>query len=135
MSAWRYTGIEGINTQDRAVQESMGYIADRPLERLGTTDRAIIAARRLLLQALEAVERGEEPPSVAPTYYRRRAIERVLPAAAYWYEEMKAVLYQLPPTTDAVDAVPLDEKNVSPAGVRMTGGLNWPWKPEWRLSW
>jgi phenylpropionate dioxygenase-like ring-hydroxylating dioxygenase large terminal subunit len=102
-----YTGIQGINTQDRAVQESMGYIADRSLERLGTTDRAIITARRLLLQAVEKVERGENPPGVAPTYYKLRAIERVLPASAHWFGEMKSDLYQLPPSTDAIDALPV----------------------------
>ena len=102
-----YTGIEGINTQDRAVQESMGYIADRSLERLGTTDRAIITARRLLLQAVEAVEQGVEPPGVAPTYYKLRAIERVLPSNAHWLAEMKSDMYQLPPSTDAINAVPV----------------------------
>ena len=91
-----YTGITGINTQDRAVQESMGRIADRSLERLGTTDRAIIAARRFLLQALDAVEQGDDPPGVAPTYYKLRAIEKVLPKEAHWFEAMKAELYQLP---------------------------------------
>src|SRR6185295_12561794 len=91
-----YTGITGINTQDRAVQESMGRIADRSLERLGTTDRAIIAARRFLMQAVDAVARGDDPPGVAPTYYKLRAIEKVLPKDVNWYEAMKSELYQLP---------------------------------------
>src|SRR5690606_15009037 len=47
-----FTGIVGVNTQDRALQETMGVIADRSLERLGTSDRAIIAARKLLLEAV-----------------------------------------------------------------------------------
>jgi hypothetical protein len=91
-----YTGITGINTQDRAVQESMGAIADRSLERLGTTDRAIIAARRFLLQAIENLETGVEPPGVAPTYYKLRAIEKVLPKDVHWFEAMKPELFQLP---------------------------------------
>jgi hypothetical protein len=90
-----YTGITGINTQDRAVQESMGRIADRSLERLGTTDRAIIAARRFLLQAVDDVEEGGDPPGVAPTYYKLRAIEKVLPKDTHWFEAMKGELYQI----------------------------------------
>jgi hypothetical protein len=91
-----YTGITGINTQDRAVQESMGVIADRSLERLGTTDRAIIAARRFLMQAVDAVARGEDPPGVAPSYYKLRAIEKVLPKDVNWFEAMKGELFQAP---------------------------------------
>ena len=85
-----YTGIAGTNVQDRAVQESMGAIADRTLERLGTTDRAIINARRMLLKAVETVQDGGDPPGVAPTYYSLRAhVERVLPKDVYWYDAMK----------------------------------------------
>jgi phenylpropionate dioxygenase-like ring-hydroxylating dioxygenase large terminal subunit len=91
-----YTGITGINTQDRAVQESMGAIADRSLERLGTTDRAIIAARRFLLQAIEDVARGKDPPGVAPSYYKLRAIEKVLPKDVNWFEAMKGELFNAP---------------------------------------
>jgi hypothetical protein len=58
------------------------------------------------LEAIEAVERGEEPPGVAPTYYKLRAVERVLPAAAHWFGEMKADLYQLSPSTGAIDVAP-----------------------------
>jgi hypothetical protein len=85
--AQTYTGIPGINVQDRAVQESMGAIADRSLERLGTTDRAIITTRRLLLSAIEAMERGEEPPGVKNSYYGLRPGEKVLPKDASWIEE------------------------------------------------
>jgi phenylpropionate dioxygenase-like ring-hydroxylating dioxygenase large terminal subunit len=93
-----YTGITGTNTQDRAVQESMGPIADRTLERLGTTDRAIINARRTLLKAVQTVEDGGDPPGVAPTYYKLRAIERVLPQGVHWFEALKSDMYQLPET-------------------------------------
>ncbi len=43
------TGIHGFAAQDQAIQESMGPLADRTRERLGTSDTAIIATRRLLL--------------------------------------------------------------------------------------
>jgi phthalate 4,5-dioxygenase len=90
-----YSGISGTNTQDRAIQESMGAIADRTLERLGTTDRAIITARRLLLKAVKTVEDGGDPPGVAPSYYRLRAGERIVPKGANWFEEMKGWLFSL----------------------------------------
>jgi phenylpropionate dioxygenase-like ring-hydroxylating dioxygenase large terminal subunit len=79
-----FTGIEGINTQDRAVQESMGRIVDRRAEHLGPADKAIIQARRLLLQAMRTVQAGATPPGVLPTYYTLQAVERVLPRAAAW---------------------------------------------------
>lgn len=90
-----YTGIVGVNTQDRAVQESMGPIADRTTERLGTTDRAIISARQQLLAALKQLEAGEDPPGVAPTYYRLRALEKVVPQDVSWFAAMRAELFQL----------------------------------------
>jgi hypothetical protein len=67
----------------------MGSIADRTLERLGTTDRAIIHARRTLLKAIRTVQDGGDPPGVAPTYYGLRAYESVLPKGVYWYEAIK----------------------------------------------
>src|SRR5260370_37490881 len=50
-----FTGIDGINTQDRAVQEGMGPVVDRSQEHLGPADRAIIATRRMLLDAVNEV--------------------------------------------------------------------------------
>jgi hypothetical protein len=92
-----YTGIEGVNVQDRAVQESMGEIADRSLERLGTTDRAIITARRLLLQAIEGVEAGREAPGVSSSYYGLRPGELILPKGANWYEAAQEIIYEPAP--------------------------------------
>ena len=46
-----FTGIVGINNQDLAVQESMGPIVDRSREHLGTTDKAIVAARIIMAKA------------------------------------------------------------------------------------
>jgi hypothetical protein len=90
-----YTGIEGVNTQDRAVQESMGAIADRTLERLGTTDRAIINARRTLLKAAKIVQDGGEPPGLSPSYYKIRSIQKALSKDVQWFEALKSELFQL----------------------------------------
>jgi nitrite reductase/ring-hydroxylating ferredoxin subunit len=79
-----FTGIDGINVQDRAVQESMGSIVDRSKEHLGPADRAVIQARRLLLDAVRAVQTGEAPRGVAPSYYTLRAAEGVLPRDTNW---------------------------------------------------
>ena len=81
-----FTGIDGVNVQDRAVQESMGRVVDRSREHLGPADRAVIQARRLLLQAIKTVEAGGTPPGVAPTYYTLRPAEAVVPRGTDWRE-------------------------------------------------
>ena len=58
-------GEEDINVHDQWAVESMGPIQDRTREHLGTTDKVIMAHRRLLLQAVDAVQRGETAPGVA----------------------------------------------------------------------
>ncbi|MBT5073853.1 MAG: aromatic ring-hydroxylating dioxygenase subunit alpha [Kordiimonadaceae bacterium] len=60
-----YTGILGIPNQDAAVQESMGLICDRTSERLGTSDKAIIAFRKRLLKMAKDLEAGIEPPEAS----------------------------------------------------------------------
>jgi hypothetical protein len=79
-----FSGIPGINQQDRAVQESMGPIVDRSRENLGPADKAVVATRKLLLEAMETVERGGDPPGVGTSYYGARAAELVVPKAANW---------------------------------------------------
>src|SRR6202046_1324858 len=56
-----YSGIDGINQQDRALQESMGPIVDRSKEHLGPGDKAIGQMRRMLGQAVRTVQAGGDP--------------------------------------------------------------------------
>jgi hypothetical protein len=74
-----FTGIQGVNAQDRAVQEAMGPIVNRSKEHLGQTDRAVIMTRRMLLKAIDTVADGGTPPGLGESYYSARAIEDVIP--------------------------------------------------------
>jgi phthalate 4,5-dioxygenase len=88
-----FTGIAGVNTQDFALQEAMGAIPDRSKEHLGTTDRAIIVARQLLLQATRDVERGAMPLGSDPAASRSvRPADHRIPLEADWHESLKGEL-------------------------------------------
>ena len=84
-----FTGIVGVNTQDMALQEGMGAICDRSKENLGSSDKAIIAMRNLLLEATHAVEKGERPRGSDPRTYRTvRPFDELVPPGKDWREEM-----------------------------------------------
>jgi phenylpropionate dioxygenase-like ring-hydroxylating dioxygenase large terminal subunit len=87
-----FSGIDGINNQDHAIQESMGPIVDRTREHLGTTDAAIMATRRLLLKVIKRSEQGDVPPGTLPTYYRVRAKEEMLKQGSDWKGMLREVL-------------------------------------------
>ena len=57
-------GEDDINVHDQWACESMGAIQDRTREHLGTTDKVIMAHRRLLLQAMDTVAQGGPPPGI-----------------------------------------------------------------------
>ena len=80
-----YSGIDGINQQDRALQESMGRIVDRSREHLGPADKAIIQARKLLREAVKAVEAGQSPAGTGTSYYTVKAGENVFARDADWH--------------------------------------------------
>jgi phenylpropionate dioxygenase-like ring-hydroxylating dioxygenase large terminal subunit len=88
-----FSGIEGINNQDIAVQESMGPVVDRTREHLTLSDRAVVAARRLLLQATRTVADGGDPPGTGAGYYRARAIEGVIPDGVKWQDALLPKMY------------------------------------------
>jgi phenylpropionate dioxygenase-like ring-hydroxylating dioxygenase large terminal subunit len=91
-----YSGIEGINTQDHAVQESMGPIVDRTRENLGTTDKAVIMTRRILLRVLKELDRGGDPPGADTSYYNVRAIEKIVDGDTTWRDMWKEFRDSLP---------------------------------------
>jgi hypothetical protein len=84
-----FTGITGIATQDIALQEGMGPIVDRSKELLVGSDAAIVAMRRMLLEATRAVERGEDPPGVNPQSTRHiRGHDSVIPLGVDWRQAL-----------------------------------------------
>jgi 5,5'-dehydrodivanillate O-demethylase len=53
--------LQTFPSQDQMAQETQGTIYDRTTENLGTSDRGIVMFRRMLLEQLERVEKGQEP--------------------------------------------------------------------------
>ena len=57
----KFTALQSVTGQDVMVWVSQGAIMDRTTERLGDTDRGIIAYRKMLFEQLELVEAGKDP--------------------------------------------------------------------------
>ena len=90
MAEGHWSGITGRGNayEDFAVQESMGPIVDRSKEYLGTCDRVIYRARRLLL---DAVKRHSETGELSFTgedvdFHSIRAVSFAFPEEADWRE-------------------------------------------------
>ncbi len=86
-----FSGITAVipAEQDGCATETMGAIYDRTKEHLGYSDKTIIALRRMLLDALRAVKRGEDPPHIVKDpaqndFTRLRSLKGVLSAGTPW---------------------------------------------------
>ena len=81
-----FSGITNFGAQDLAMVESAGPIWDRSKEHLGTTDRAIIRMRQILLNAAKELASGIEPPCVDPSlpYTSIRSGEKILLPGEDW---------------------------------------------------
>ena len=88
MRAGHFTGFgRNLLEEDAAVQTSMEPILDRTKEHLSTGDAAVAHARRMLLEALQAVETGEHPPGSARSREAVRlpnALEALLDDEQQW---------------------------------------------------
>ena len=62
----------------------MGPIVDRMIEHLGQSDRAVIAARKVLQEALNVAADGGDPAGAADSYYAIRAADGLVPSNEDW---------------------------------------------------
>ena len=96
--ATAYSGIDGgVQSQDLAMIETMGRIADRTREHLGASDLGIIHFRERLIEAVASFLAGNEPPALDPpvTYEHVRAVGALIPKGGDW----KAVAWTARHTT------------------------------------
>jgi phthalate 4,5-dioxygenase len=80
MATESYTGIVGFGAQDTCVVEGEGPIQDRTREHLISSDKVIIAARKLLLKTINDVQQGRDPQHVIRKNERNR-----FPNMIVWY--------------------------------------------------
>jgi phthalate 4,5-dioxygenase len=80
MATESYTGIAGFAAQDTCVVEGEGPIQDRTEEHLVSSDKVIVAARKLLLKAINDVRVGRDPQHVI-----RDATQNRFPGMIVWY--------------------------------------------------
>ena len=65
MKQGNFTGVSGIPNQDIVMWESMGPISDRSKERIGASDVAVVAFRRLMVEAARAAQ--NRAPAIGTT--------------------------------------------------------------------
>ena len=107
-------GEDDINVHDQWAVESMGAIQDRTREHLGTSDKVIMANRRMLLKAIEAVQAGGAAPGAAdPAQAAAMAgpdtVDGIAPAGTWpewWRAQVKAKRDGAPWARAAKPAVP-----------------------------
>jgi phenylpropionate dioxygenase-like ring-hydroxylating dioxygenase large terminal subunit len=78
-------GEDDINVHDQWACESMGAIQNRTREHLGTTDKVIIANRRMLAKAIDDAGAGSLPPgfanqAIASTRFGPDTVDGIAPA-------------------------------------------------------
>ena len=87
MKAGNFTGISGIPNQDIAMWESMGPITDRSQERLGASDVAVAAFRRLMVEAARKMRDGGPAIGTTEPHVPHAGIssfEGVVPKTVNW---------------------------------------------------
>lgn len=90
MEGGNFSGVIGASIQDRAMQEGMGPICDRTKEHLGTSDKAVIFYRRLLLKWLDDMANGKPLPAHDQSLtFAQRGYSSEMPADQPWRDVSK----------------------------------------------
>jgi len=87
MRTGNFTGISGIPNQDIVMWESMGPIGDRSKEKVGASDVAVVAFRRLMVDAARAIRDGGPAIGTTEPHIRHATIssyEGVVPKTTNW---------------------------------------------------
>ena len=84
-----FTGIEDFLNEDACATETMGPIFDRTREHLGASDKAVIALRKYLINAVNGFQDGREPPHLVRDPERNHfphvdVIAEVIPSNIHW---------------------------------------------------
>jgi len=81
-----FTGIKGIPTQDMAMWESMGPIADRSRDHPGSSDMAVVQFRRMMIGAAKKFKEGG--PAIGTTSKvppaKLASFEGIVPKSTDW---------------------------------------------------
>jgi hypothetical protein len=106
-------GEEDINVHDQWAVESMGAIQDRTREHLATSDKVIMANRRVLLKAIETVQNGGVAPGIADPAQAAMitgpdTVDGIAPAGewAQWWQQNARAKREGAPWLDAKTSSP-----------------------------
>jgi phthalate 4,5-dioxygenase len=97
MRSETYAGMgSGFQAHDAFATASQGAVQDRTEENLVSSDKAILAARKLLEKAIRDVQAGRQPPHVIRTADENRfphllVVSDMMPAGSDWKEYTKGL--------------------------------------------
>jgi phthalate 4,5-dioxygenase len=102
-----YTGIQNFLNHDACATETMGPSYDRSREHLGVSDKAVIAVRRYLIDAVRRFSDGETPPHLIGDSAQNNptnvdTIAKVIPTDGDWHQHVPHLTYST--SADRVEA-------------------------------
>ena len=95
MKAGNFTGITGFPNQDIAMWLTMGPLADRSKEWLGSSDLAVVHFRRIMLDALKKFEQTGAAIGAGAAYVPANvhAFQAVIPKAGDWRTDAQSFVW------------------------------------------
>jgi phenylpropionate dioxygenase-like ring-hydroxylating dioxygenase large terminal subunit len=94
------SGVDGIAAQDIMINQSCGTVVDRTKEHLGAEDVGVVALRKSLVRAAEAVQAGEDVPRVGPEVYATLdGYVAIVPTGTEWKDVTHAATAAEPAVT------------------------------------